>query len=135
MHVHRDKGGRAHAITPGAPFGPNILRSMHVTAVLTNAVKEGKKHDDPEIVNLFALATKVSKYLASKLLDDPRRELKKKLRRGKNERVLFVTDIKEFLRGFNRELCDRFEEEFPGTPDNVGNLVGRVYWSTKFNTK
>lgn len=37
-------------------FGPNILRSMHVTAVLTKAVKEGKKHDDPEVVNLFSLA-------------------------------------------------------------------------------
>lgn len=37
-------------------FGPNILRSMHVTAVLGNAFEEGKKHDDPEIVNLFALA-------------------------------------------------------------------------------
>lgn len=37
-----------------------------------------------------------------------------------------MTDIKEFLRGFNRELCDGFKEEFPGTPDNVGNLVERV---------
>lgn len=37
-------------------FGLNILRSMHVTAVLTRAVKKNKKHDDPEIVNLFAQA-------------------------------------------------------------------------------
>lgn len=37
-------------------FGPNILRSMHVTAVLIKAIKAGKKYDDPEIKDIFALA-------------------------------------------------------------------------------
>lgn len=37
-------------------FGPNILRSMHVTGVLIKAIKQGKKYDDPEIQDLFALA-------------------------------------------------------------------------------
>ncbi|CAM9544386.1 unnamed protein product [Ectocarpus sp. 8 AP-2014] len=37
-------------------FGPNILRSMHVTAVLIKAVEQGKKYDDPEIKDIFALA-------------------------------------------------------------------------------
>ena len=37
-------------------FGPNILRSMHVTAVLIKAIKQGKKYDDPEIKDIFALA-------------------------------------------------------------------------------
>lgn len=37
-------------------FGPNILRSMHVTAVLIKAIDQGKKYDDPEIKDIFALA-------------------------------------------------------------------------------
>lgn len=43
--------------TLGLPsFGPNILRTMHVTAVMIRAIKLNKRHDDPEIVRLFALA-------------------------------------------------------------------------------
>ena len=37
-------------------FGPNILRSMHVTAVLIKAIAQGKKYDDPEVKDIFALA-------------------------------------------------------------------------------
>lgn len=37
-------------------FGPNILRSMHVTAVLIMAIRVGKKYDDPEMKDIFALA-------------------------------------------------------------------------------
>ena len=34
-------------------FGPNILRSMHVTAVLIKAIDQGKKYDDPEKKRYF----------------------------------------------------------------------------------
>lgn len=37
-------------------FGANILRTMHVTAVLIKAIEQGKKYDDPEIKDIFALA-------------------------------------------------------------------------------
>ncbi len=37
-------------------FAANILRSMHVTAVLIKAIEGGKKYDDPEIKDIFALA-------------------------------------------------------------------------------
>lgn len=58
--------------------------------------------------------------------EDPKKDLKYKLRRGGKPSILCVPLVGEFLRGFNSELCDRFDTAFGGKGDNVNALVARV---------
>lgn len=66
----------------------------------------------------------LSKELRQREKMDSRRELKGKLRRSSNARVLFLDKVQEFLRESKEKICDRFK--FPGTPDNVLNFIHRV---------
>lgn len=93
-----------------------ILREMH--ALYTSAV--GKEC-------IFPKGVKFSPKLRTILQhDDPKKDLKTKLRRQKNERALCVDDIVEFLKGTDSGICDQLYQAFGGKGDNVERLVTRV---------
>lgn len=93
-----------------------VLRETH--ALYTSAV--GKEC-------IFPKGVKVSPKLRTILqYDDPKKDLKTKLRRQRNERALCVDDIVEFLKGTDLGICDLFYQAFGGKGDNVERLVTRV---------
>lgn len=73
---------------------------------------------------------RISKKLKKTVDSDPKKKLKGKLRRANNARILCVPDIREFLGGFNSELCGRFDEGFRGKGDNITGLIDRVTKNT-----